>query len=241
MFKPIIGITTGIRADGTDRRIGCPVEYIDAVLQAGGVPVLLPPVDDPDAIAAAVRAIDGLLLSGGGDVAPDTCGERPHPAARGQDPLRDRAEIAAIRAAMQGWIPILGICRGIQILNVALGGTVMQDVPSMVPGAVTHDSGDDKAALAHTVEIEQDSLLARVFGTASTGVTSRHHQAVRTLGEGLRVNCRAPDGVIEGIEAADGRRILAVQCHPESRFKDHLPFRRLFAWLTTDAQWGRPF
>lgn len=232
MRKPIIGITAGKRSDGS---VGVPADYIDAVVRSGGTPLLLPPMDDLNAVAAMVKTVDGLLLSGGGDIVPKEYGEQPHPKTASQDAVRDRTEFAATRAAMERRIPILGICRGVQVLNVALGGTLVQDVPSQVPHAASHHTGDNKTALPHTVKIEPDTLLARVLGTTDTGVTSRHHQAVKDVAAGLRINCQAPDGVIEGLEAADGRSILAVQCHPESCCTEHPIFQKLFDWLVAEA------
>ena len=209
--------------------------YPAAVLRAGGAPILLPRTDDEDVMQAVMLAVDGLLLTGGGDVVSLAYGEEPHPKAGGQDPVRDAAEFAAIRLALDRGLPILGICRGIQTLNVALGGTLIQDVPSQVAGACQHSTRASENMLGHTVDVEPGSLLARILGVTSTAVNSWHHQAVKGVGDGLRVNCRARDGVIEGVEAADGRPILAVQCHPEDAAEQFPLFRKLFDWLVAEA------
>ena len=134
---------------------------------------------------------------------------------------------------------MLGICRGIQSLNVALGGTLIQDVLSQVDGVVQHYTHAIETVVIHTIDVEPDTLLARVLGVTSVAANSWHHQAVKDLGEGLRVNCRARDGVIEGIEAADGRPVLAVQCHPENIAERWPVFQRLFDWLVAEAGGNR--
>jgi len=241
MRKPIIGLTTGRRNRRTSpdelqsADMACKSAYPQAVIRSGGAPILLPCTEDAEAVAAAVGVVDGLLLTGGGDVVALAYGEEPHPTAKGQDPVRDAAELQAIRVALDRGIPILGICRGIQALNVAFGGTLIQDIPSQVPGAFQHYTHAAENMLAHTVDIEADSLLAQVLAVTSMAVNSRHHQAVKELGAGLRTNCRARDGVIEGIEASNGRPVLAVQCHPEDSAKDRPLFQKLFDWLVEEA------
>ena len=246
MSKPIIGITTGRRNEAADAGVraspvaGIPMAYPQAVQRSGGAPVLLPRCDDQEVIDAAVARIDALLLTGGGDVVSLRYGAEPHPTSGGQDPVRDAAEIFAVHAALARGLPILGICRGIQLLNVALGGTLVQDIPQQVPGACQHSSQVVEAALIHTVDIEPDSLLARVLGTTSTGVNSTHHQAVDRLAPGLRITARARDGVVEAVESADASRpILAVQWHPETISQDYPLFQRIFDWLVQAAAGGK--
>ncbi len=240
MSRPIIAVTAGRHSVGKrpsesqDASVGSGVQYVDAVLLSGGAPVLLPPTDDREAIAAVICRVDALLLSGGGDVDPLSYGEEPHPTCARQDPVRDRMEFEAVRLAMGARLPILGICRGIQVLNVALGGTLIQDVPSQVSGAVEH-----APKKVHAIAIEPGSLLARVLGTRALEVNSRHHQAVKDVAAGLRVNARGPDGVIEGLEADDGRPILAVQCHPETVAAQYPIFQKIFDWIVAEAI-GRP-
>ncbi len=201
--------------------------------------MLLPRSGDEAVMAAAMARVDGLLLTGGGDVVSLAYGEEPDPKSFGQDPLRDAAEFAAIRIALERGLPVLGICRGIQSLNVALGGTLVQDVLSQVDGVVQHYTRAIETVVIHTIDVEPDTLLARVLGVTSVAANSWHHQAVKDLGEGLRVNCRARDGVIEGIEAADGRPVLAVQCHPENIAERWPVFQRLFDWLVAEAGGNR--
>jgi len=240
--RPVIGITAGRGNQVTERHerqavtIGCRAEYADPIVRAGGAPILMPPVEDLKAVAAMMRPVDGLLLSGGGDIVSHVYGEEPHPENLNEDPIRDEMELEAVRLAMEMGVPIFGICRGIQTLNVALGGTLVQDIPAQVPGAFEHHNIHERGrAPVHTIDIEEESLLAKVLGTTCTTVNSRHHQAVKDTGRGLRVNCRSPDGIIEGIEADDGRPILAVQCHPEDSLEEYPLFQKLFDWLVAEA------
>ncbi len=241
MSKPVILITTGKQGQLTPRgeiqavTANCNMQYVHSVVRAGGAPVLLPCMADKEAIQAALLAADGLLLTGGGDILSLAYGEEPHPASKYQDPVRDAMEFEVTRLALDRELPVLGICRGVQLLNVALGGTLIQDVPSQVRGAVKHYSQGLDTVLLHTLDIEEDSLLARVFQTTSMAVNSYHHQAVKDVGLGLRTNCQARDGVIEGIEAADGRPILGVQFHPEELTEKHPRFQMLFDWLVVEA------
>jgi gamma-glutamyl-gamma-aminobutyrate hydrolase PuuD len=240
-MKPLILVTTGRQNPATPRgevqfvTTGCDLDYATATVRAGGAPLLFPCVEDAEAIAAAVAAVDGVMLTGGGDVVSLEYGEEPHPASKLQDPTRDAMELAVTRHALERGVPILGICRGAQVLNVALGGTLIQDIASEVPGAIKHFSEGLETVLLHTVTIEPDSLLARIWATTKAPINTWHHQAVKDLGRGLRVNCRAADGVIEGIEAADGRPILGVQFHPEECAARYPLFQALFDWLVGEA------
>ena len=244
MARPIVGITTGrrnfwnARTESQSAALTCSLAYPRCVERSGGAPVLLPRTDDEDVIATVMWAVDALLLSGGGDVVSLAYGAEPHPKTTYQDPIRDRMEFQAVRIARERELPILGICRGIQSLNVALGGSLVQDIHAEMPGAYQHFTRERDAVLGHTIDIEPDSLLAKVLGTTTTAVNSWHHQAVRDVGEHLRVNCRSRDGVIEGLEAEDGRGILAVQCHPEACYEDSSPLRKLFDWLVSEAAGG---
>jgi putative glutamine amidotransferase len=239
--KPIIGITAGRYnvpppAGGPERPLmACGIRHVEAVLRSGGAAVMLPRTTDTEVVAAVLPALDGLYLSGGGDISSLVYGEEPHPASMLQDPERDAMELEAVRLAVGVGLPVLAVCRGLQVLNVALGGTVLQDIPTQVPNAVQHYAVAADRVLLHTVDVDPDSLLATVFGETSLAVSSLHHQAVGAVADGLRVNCRARDGIIEGLEARDGRPILGVQCHPEARDVDYAPFRRLYDWFVDEA------
>ncbi|HUS90264.1 MAG TPA: gamma-glutamyl-gamma-aminobutyrate hydrolase family protein [Phycisphaerae bacterium] len=240
-MRPIVGITIGRRHEATGPGpgkspvAGTQAAYTQAVIRAGGAPVLLPWSDEPEVIASVVERIDALLLSGGGDVHPEHYGAPPHRAESHQDAVRDRMEFRAIREALGRGLPMLGICRGIQTLNVAFGGTLVQDIPDQLPAAGRHHTIGEDHAPDHEIDVEPGSLLAEVLGATSAVVNSRHHQAVRDVGDGLRVNCRSRDGIIEGLESAEGLAVLAVQCHPEDHWERHPAFPRLFAWLIAAA------
>jgi putative glutamine amidotransferase len=235
--KPLIAITAGRRLESArsgemqSAATGCPLHYVHAVLRAGGAPLLIPCMADEEAVASLVAAADGLLLTGGGDVSALAYGEEPHPASKYQDPIRDAMETAATRRALDRGIPVLGVCRGIQVLNVALGGTLIQDIPTEVPGACLHAAAPLSPLVVHTVEAESDSLFARVMGGTAFAVNSYHHQAVKTPGHEMRITGRAKDGVVEAVEAADGRPVLGVQFHPEELAGQEARFQAPFDWL----------
>lgn len=239
--SPIIAITAGRQNKATTAGdvqqvfTGCNQNYVDAVLRAGGAPILLPRHDDPQAIRAVVELADGILFTGGGDISPLAYGQEPHPKTSHQDPVRDRQELEAARIAIGREMPILGICRGIQLLNVALGGTLAQDVPSLVPASILHYGHAASPTPIHTVDIEPGSLLARLHNVREMPVNSYHHQAIDQVGDGLVVNARARDSVIEGVEFADGKPLLALQYHPEELAGADRRFQVYFDWLIARA------
>lgn len=207
-------------------------DYVASVRRAGGEPWPLAHAADPP--EAAVRACAGLLLTGGVDVDPARYGEARHASVTEVDPARDEYEIALVRAAVAADLPVLAICRGLQVLNVALGGSLVQDVPSQIGTAVPHQVPDPKDAIAHEVTIVPGSHLARLTGAATVDgrlpVNSRHHQAVGRLAEGFVVTSLAPDGVIEALEFPAARFCVGVQWHPEN-FVETGTFLPLFAGL----------
>ena len=198
--------------DGRER-VTLNTAYVRALESAGLVPLAVPTMLAADRAGAALAAVRGLVLTGGEDVAPDRYGAAPHPRLGAVDPVRDAAEVALITAARARRLPILAICRGIQILNVALGGTLYQDLGSERPSSVPHSD----ETLRHAVRVEAGSLLERTLGTRLATVNSRHHQAIRDLAPGLKAVAWADDGVIEGVEPANTNEawIVAVQWHPE--------------------------
>ena len=207
-------------------------DYRQSILHAGGeVRIIDPSMRVRDALAG----VAGLLLTGGGDVEPARYGETPHQKLEEVDPARDEFEIALIVAARSRDLPIFAICRGVQVLNVAAGGTLVQDIPSEVSGALKHSlvvPPHPPYELAHEVWVEKDSLLAKLMGDRLVGsdtcdVNSRHHQAVKAIGQGFRVSATAPDGVIEAIEDPAARFCLGVQWHPENFWRTG-EFRALY-------------
>lgn len=225
-MQPRIGITSSPRphddwvVDGVNR------SYATAVHAAGGIPLILP-VLDPAAADAVLSTVDALVLSGGGDVDPGRYGADAVPEVYGVDPERDAWELALLEAAEDLGIPVLGICRGSQIINVARGGTLVQHVPG-------HRVPERSGEVIHQVVLAEGSRLMAVARCRALGVNSLHHQAVDAVGRGLRAVAWATDGTVEAIEAVDGSPVLAVQWHPEllPSFPGH---PELFAWLVAEA------
>jgi|HigsolmetaAR202D_1030399.scaffolds.fasta_scaffold00357_26 putative glutamine amidotransferase len=220
-MKPIIGIPCGSTKDTpwSPPMHGHRQTYIDAVVQAGGVPFLIPLVDDEEVLRTLYNQLDGLLLAGGGDIAPSYYGEEPHENLGSVDELRDRVEIPLTRWAVADGKPVLGICRGIQMLNVALGGTLYQDIGSQLANTSDHRDSmhkEDWSYMAHGLSIDPESKLASMLGVTVFQTNSLHHQAVKDVAPGLRAVGWAPDGVIEALEGTGDQFIVGVQCHPEA-------------------------
>jgi putative glutamine amidotransferase len=216
LHRPVIGITVGTCSTSHQTpRFGTNQVYTRSVEQAGGIAILIPPMPSREAVALLDR-VDGLMIPGGADVHPGFYGETPIPNVEEADQSRDHLEMALIRAAEKRHIPIFAICRGQQMVNVAHGGTLYQDIRTQTGSRVKHQSPKSRgrAYLAHDVEIEADSWFAETVHSRHLKVNSLHHQAARKIGRGLRVTAISPDGIIEGLETAD-RRVVAVQCHPE--------------------------
>jgi putative glutamine amidotransferase len=214
-------------------------DYRQSVLHVGGEPRIL---ESSMAIDEALAGVDGLMLTGGGDVAPSRYGETAHATVEEAEPGRDEFEIALIAAARSRDLPILAICRGVQVLNVACGGTLVQDIPSQITGALTHSlpvPQHQSYELAHEVWVDKDSLLAKLMRERMVDealeVNSRHHQAVKAIARGFVVSATAPDGVIEAIEDSAARFCLGVQWHPENFFRTG-EFRALFEGFLEAAQ-----
>jgi putative glutamine amidotransferase len=219
---PLVAITTCRKLE----------DYRQSILHTGGEVRI---IDASMPITEALAGVDGLLFTGGGDIAPARYGEAAIEQVEEVDPARDEFEIELIAAAKKRDLPILAICRGIQVLNVAAGGTLVQDIPTQVTGALNHCLSvppHQSYELAHEVWVEKDSLLAKLMGERLVGsdtcdVNSRHHQAVKTVGAGYRVSATAPDGVIEAIENPSARFCLGVQWHPENFWRTG-EFRALY-------------
>jgi putative glutamine amidotransferase len=222
MHKPIIGIAVSHYPAGSwsPPVVGHRLAYIESVLQAGGVPLLLPPVtaEYHDVLDAYYAQLDGLMIPGGGDIDPSLYGAERHPKTDNIIEARDYSELYLVRKAVADGMPVLGICRGIQVINVALGGTLIQDIPDAT-GAEGHNESaqrEDWLHMAHAMHLESDSQLAHMLGTTTIAVNSLHHQALDRIGTGLRVVAQSDDGIVEAIESADHNFIVAVQCHPET-------------------------
>lgn len=207
--------------------------YLTTLVRSGALPLMVPLFEDEALLRAAYDRLDGLFLAGGIDVDPGSYGEERDSSCGRIDPPRDRAEIALTRWAVEDGMPFLGVCRGLQILNVASGGTLYQDTTLFHPNAIKHDyfptAGFARDHLAHEVEIRPDTVLAGIYGSAAVLVNSMHHQGIRELGHGLRVSATAPDGLVEALEGEDGAAYrIAVQWHPEMLYGREAGTRRLF-------------
>lgn len=225
----MIGITGNFAQD----QVSLQRQYFEAVVRAGGVPVVIPPVSDVEVIVNTLDSVDALLLSGGGDINPLFSGEEPKPKLHTINGMRDEAELLTVRLAFNRQLPMLGICRGIQLLASALDGKVEQDI-EITKDSVKHSQETLlRSEPTHTVEIEQGSLLESVFKQHSLAVNSFHHQAVRAAGRLFNVSARAKDGVIEALESAEEKPIIGVQWHPEWLQEAGEP---LFAWLVREAR-----
>ena len=238
MFAPLIGLTTSLTVDTVPERAYVNIAYIRAVQEAGGIPLLLPPHLGTDVRAALWERLDGLVLTGGGDIEPARFGEPRHPKTDDVAPARDDLELDLTRRALDEDVPLFAICRGIQVLNVALGGTLVQDLPSERPSAIAHSQREPRHEATHAVKVMgEGTRLGRVLGSLEVQVNSMHHQAIDQLGFGLREVAWAPDGVVEGVELpGDDRFVLGVQWHPEELVGHDQAARNLFSAIVDAAR-----
>jgi putative glutamine amidotransferase len=223
--------------DATPERAYVNAAYLHAVQQAGGVPVALPPQLSPSSLERLAGSLDALLLTGGGDMDPSHFGEDRHATLYDVAPARDSLELSVIQRALDQRRPILAICRGIQVLNVALGGSLYQDVASDPGTEVQHSQKEGRDQATHKVTVTPGSRLARALGADEIEVNSFHHQVIKALGRGLTAVAWAPDHLIEGVELEDDSRwVLGVQWHPEHLTQHSEAARRLFSALVTAAR-----
>ncbi len=232
--RPVIGITGNFGAKGCELAQG----YYESVVRAGGVPLILPPVEEEHILLETLEHVDGLLLSGGGDINPLYLQQEPIPQLHSICPQRDKAELMLIRLAFHRQIPMLGICRGIQMIVAALDGTLYQDLGREYHDGdlLKHDQDLPREYASHTVNVEEDSLLHRIMGSNQFPVNSFHHQAVREAGPHLRVSAKSSDGVIEAVESTEYKSLLGVQWHPECFIlRGDTSMMPIFQWLTGEA------
>jgi putative glutamine amidotransferase len=225
----LVGVTATTEVIRDALRVRVNAAYTDALRKVGLLPLIIPPVGASDA-PAVLDGLAGLVVTGGEDVAPARYGQVPHPTVEAHEG-RDESEIALVLEARRRRTPTLAICRGIQVVNVALGGTLIQDIPSQTRSAVNHDPAGQRDDRIHTVRVDPSSKLARALGAECLTTNSFHHQALDTVARGLRVSARTEDGIIEGAESADSDWwMLAVQWHPEELMDTPEPWdRKLFA------------
>jgi putative glutamine amidotransferase len=225
-MRPVVGITLGDA--GRRGFLAMREDYVRSVERAGAVPLVLPPLAAGD-VPAVLDRLDGVLLSGGVDVDPALYGQPPHPKLGRVDRRRDDFELALAREALRRDLPVLAICRGQQVLNVATGGTLVQDIPSTLAGAMEHDAPGGRSRRSHEVEIAPGSRLREIVGRDRVAVNSFHHQSADRIGDGLAVTARCPqDCVVEGLEMPGRPFVVAVQWHPESFWQREDSFQCLF-------------
>jgi len=235
---PLVGLPTlAIPPGPKPPRFGINQSYVRALVAAGCAPVLIPVLDDDERLRAIYERLDGIVLPGGADIAPGEYHEEPIGDLNVVEAARDRTELMLARWAFDDDLPVLGICRGQQVLNVALGGSLWQDLRYQAVTSVEHSDADGRArnALTHRVRLDPDSRLAQLIDETDIQVNSLHHQAVKTIAPQLRVTGKSDDGVIEALESSDRRFVIAVQWHPEEI--DELGWvRRLFQGFARAAQ-----
>jgi len=219
-MKPIIGITTGsINNSFGQRMVTLNEAYIKAILQAGGVPLLIPSASAANGNGESEEfgnIVDGILFTGGGDISPDRFQGDPHPRIDDVDEIRDSVELNLLQTAVGNGTPFLGICRGCQLMNVGLGGTLYTHIPDQLPGALDHAyPGNMRKVLVHKVKIEEGTRTGQLLGEPIVSVNSHHHQGLKGIAPSLQVTGNAPDGLVEAIELKGHPFGIGVQWHPE--------------------------
>src|SRR5450759_1249784 len=237
MMQPIIGVTTyqGKNDDGF-AIIALQRAYVDSLIQAGSVPVLIPSCLPSETFGPLLDRLDGILFTGGGDIAVNLYGGKPHPRISDVDPERDSFELSLLELFIKNEKPFLGICRGFQMINVALGGTLYTDIEDQKRGAIKHDYYPEcpRSYLAHKVDLKAGTRLAKIMGETDISVNSLHHQGAKDISWELIISAIAPDGLVEAVELPDHPFGIAVQWHPEW-LKDQPVMRSLFTALVEAA------
>ena len=210
--RPLIGISLTV----SKRTMSLGTNYTNAIMKAGGTPCIIPTTDNLEVLADIVKRLDGLLLTGGEDIDPAYYGAEPHEKLGTVNPLRDAYELKLFKLAHDRGMPIWGVCRGEQLINVAMGGTLYQDLPTEVGDSIQHRQTEHSGTECHWMRLEAGSTGHKVFGMDSIGVNTMHHQAVRQIAPGMRIIGTAPDGVVEMIESTVGSPVLGIQSHPEA-------------------------
>lgn len=235
--RPLIGITTRQEPDKVDFYLAR--DYSEAVYAAGGLPFLIPLIGSPEYLDLALQKLHGIIFSGSAtDVDPKRYGQPPAPELGPVNPLRDQVDLHLAGEALRLGMPLFGICYGFQMLNVRLGGSLIQDLPSQLPGDIRHERKSGGPPLRHKVRLIPDSLFARLAGGTEVEVNSSHHQAIDRLASDLKSMATSPDGIIEAAVHCSGKPLLAVQWHPEKNYQQDAFSRRLFEHF---VQWCLEF
>ncbi|MCB0075949.1 MAG: gamma-glutamyl-gamma-aminobutyrate hydrolase family protein [Anaerolineales bacterium] len=242
--RPLIGLPTqtqpGNPAEGMPDCWIMSQKYVSVVAGAGGTPNIIPLLDDMITLRAIYDELDGIFLCGGVDIDPTAYDAKRHFLCGTTDPDRDATEIQLVRWAVQDHKPVFGVCRGVQVINVACGGTLHQDVAQAYPNSIKHDyfpvqGRYERHLLTHSVEVDAHSDLGRMLGVPRLKVNSMHHQAIDRLGNGLIATSWSPDGVVESVESINNHYLLGVQWHPEELADTDPRMRRLFRYFIREA------
>lgn len=238
MSGPLIGVTASHTTSKSGARFVSVAEaYLKALSQAGACPVIIPLGLEDGTLLELARHLDGVLFTGGGDIQPGVYGEQSRPEVSEIDADRDRIEFLLLKNVLENDVPFLGICRGLQVINVGLGGTLYADIGSQRPDAIKHDFYPNwpRDHLAHPIQIDENSRLAKILGEAYPTVNSLHHQAVRRLAPGVVATASSPDGLVEALEVPGHPFGLAVQWHPEW-LAENPQMRALFSAFVAEAE-----
>ncbi len=231
MKKPVIGITC-IQANIKGKMVNTLNDfYFQAVQRSGGTPLIIPSITDEETITEYAKILDGVVFTGGHDIWPLRFGEEPLKQVIEITHERDDMELKLFHKAYEAGVPILGICRGIQLVNIALGGTLYQDIYSQVVNVGGHSFDYDPTGVYHSIEIVDGTIMKEIYKEQSINVNSLHHQAVKSLGKDLRITSKARDGIVEAIESTNDRFILAVQYHPEAIAEKYPEHQELFSYF----------
>lgn len=227
-MKPVIGLTSQYNHLVNRKMIEINNTYVNAFIEGGGVPIIIPIVKDTDEIDSYLDLVDGLVFTGGDDISPLYFGEEPIKEIGSICTDRDKMELELFKRAYERKIPILGICRGLQIINVALKGTIYQDIFVQLPYFIAHVCTNNVHQGFHSINIKKDSILYEIFGKERMVVNSQHHQSIKDIGANLKVTATSVDGIVESIESTNEKFVLGVQFHPEAMIYNDKEFVKIF-------------
>ena len=237
VIQPIIGIICGLDTDNQNYNLGR--KYVDAIIEEAGLPILIPVGNDVVTIDSIMKLCDGLMFVGGSDVDPWYFSQEPQFPTKKIDPERDNFEIELIKSALRELKPLLGICRGMQVINIAAGGDIYQDLSGQKKGVFIHEQNAPRWHPTHKIKIHPETKLERILGRNELRVNSFHHQAVRKVAPGFKISALSGDGVIEGIEHDSLEFALGIQWHPEELIKTNTLSKNLFAGLIEASKKGK--